>query len=503
MELSGKDLTISDVVRVSRFKETVGLSEKAKKKIEAARSVVENAAKSDKATYGINTGFGALATIKVGSEDLLDLQRNLLLSHACGVGKATPEEVVRAMMLLRANSLSCGFSGVRIALVEKLIEFLNKNVIPYIPEKGSVGCSGDLAQLAHMSLPLIGEGYVLEKGIRVPAPEVLKKMKIEPLTLVEKEGLSLINGTQAMTARLCLAVNDALNALWFATHVAALTTDVLLGSPDAFDEGIQKARPHPGQVLVSSWLREDLRGSEIRESHRNCPKVQDAYSLRCIPQVHGAALDTINYAVSVIEREINSATDNPLVVEDRIISGGNFHGEPVALIADFLAIAVTDVGNMVERRIDRLLNPKTNENLPDFLASGKRGINSGYMIWQYTAAALCNENKVLSHPASTDSIPTSAYQEDHVSMGMNSCLKLDKVIDNFLTLVSIELMTACRALEFRRPLRSSVRNEELYQQVKPFMKRTNQDDFLMNQFEAIRNLVFNKVRNPFDEVFER
>lgn len=489
----GEFITIQDVVKVARYFEQVSLSPKSIEKMQKSRQIIEQILQSEKTVYGVNTGFGALATTKISKDDLIKIQHNILLSHACGVGEPFNEEVVRAMMLIRANSLALGFSGVRPIVVEKICELLNKRITPFIPAKGSVGASGDLSPLAHMALVITGEGYVLENGKKVPSDKVLKERSVEPIHLVEKEGLSLVNGTQAMSANLCIAINDALNLIHLATQIASLSADVLFASSDAYEDIVWLARPHEGQKIIAKLMKKLLEDSQIRESHRNCSRVQDAYSLRCVPQVYGAVLDTINYVKNIVQTEINSATDNPLVFDDRVISQGNFHGEPLAFAADFLSIALADLGNMIERRIDRLLNPKVNEGLPPFLAQ-RGGLNSGYMIWQYTAAALCNENKILSHPASVDSIPTSAYQEDHVSMGMNACLKALKILENIIALVSIELMCAVKALEFRRPMKSSIQNEALADQVRPLLENNLDDTFLNDQFLRVQSLVKNKIK---------
>ncbi|HEY8541203.1 MAG TPA: aromatic amino acid lyase, partial [Pseudothermotoga sp.] len=364
----GEFITIQDVVKVARYFEQVSLSPKSIEKMQKSRQIIEQILQSEKTVYGVNTGFGALATTRISKDDLIKIQHNILLSHACGVGEPFNEEVVRAMMLIRANSLALGFSGVRPIVVEKICELLNKRITPFIPAKGSVGASGDLSPLAHMALVITGEGYVMENGVKVPSDKVLKERSVEPIHLVEKEGLSLVNGTQAMSANLCIAINDALNLIHLATQIASLSADVLFASSDAYEDIVWLARPHEGQKIIAKLMKKLLEDSQIRESHRNCSRVQDAYSLRCVPQVYGAVLDTINYVKNIVQTEINSATDNPLVFDDRVISQGNFHGEPLAFAADFLSIALADLGNMIERRIDRLLNPKVNEGLPPFLA---------------------------------------------------------------------------------------------------------------------------------------
>ncbi|QIV77843.1 histidine ammonia-lyase [Fervidobacterium pennivorans] len=486
--IDGEHLTLEDVHLVSRKYAHVGISLEAYEKIKKSREIVERFLNIGKPIYGVNTGFGALANIRISKEKLKELQRNVILSHSAGIGNYLPEDFVRAIILIRANALAKGLSGVRPMVVEKLVELLNKKITPAVPEIGSVGASGDLAPLSHIAMVLIGEGKIVRDGKAVLFNP--SDYGFQPIHLEEKEGLSLINGTQFMAAHLALIVRDLERLMKIATLVAASSVDVLLGTPAAFDERIQLARPHPGQIKIAQMLREFLDGSQIRESHKNCGKVQDAYTLRTIPQVYGAVLDIIQWVKEVVQREINSATDNPLIFEDEVISGGNFHGEPLALCADYLSIALTSMGNMIERRIDRLLNPKVNEGLPPFLAGGEEGLNSGYMIWQYTAAALCNENKVLSHPASADSIPTSAYQEDHVSMGANAVRKLRKILENVVSLVSIEAMLVSVALDSRRPLRSSCKIEEFYGRIDV---RLSQDRYFGDNYEKVREEILKEV----------
>ncbi|KUK03693.1 MAG: Histidine ammonia-lyase [Thermotoga sp. 50_1627] len=499
MFIGENDLDVRSIVKVARSNERVTLSPSAIDRMKVSRTVVERLASSEKPVYGVNTGFGAFATTKIPKDRLLSLQRNILLSHACGVGEPLPPDVVRAMILTRAHTLALGHSGVRPVVVEKLCEMLNKSIVPYIPSRGSVGASGDLAPLAHVALVLIGEGEVLIDGEPRPARDVIRSLDFEPIQLFEKEGLSLVNGTQAMSACLALAVNDALNLVRLSTEVAALSADVLFASTDPYDEAVARTRKHRGQAIILRMMRERFESSQLRASHLNCPRVQDAYSLRCIPQVHGAVLDVLFFAKKVVEDEVNSVTDNPIIYGERVISQGNFHGEPLAFAADFLCIALTDLGNMIERRIDRLLNPKLNEGLPPFLAFGEAGVNSGLMIWQYTAAALCNENKVLAHPASTDTIPTSGFQEDHVSMGMNACLKLLKVLDNVETLLAIELMCGARALQARRPMKSSQLNEELFSRVEDLLESASDDTYWQSSFRKIRHFVDQTIKTTHME----
>ena len=488
----GTHVTVEDVVRVGRFKEKVFVSKETMEKLEKSRRVVEEILEKGKAVYGINTGFGALANVRISPEDLDLLQRNILLSHSAGVGEPLEEEIVRGMMFLRVVSLSKGFSGVRPVVVEKIVDFLNEGITPYVPSKGSVGASGDLAPLSHTFLPLIGEGFVLRDGKPVKASVVLKEKGISPISLKEKEGLALVNGTQAMSSILSFVVRDSKRLIKLATHVFSISFEALRGKRDPFDPRVHRLRPHPGQRLVAELVWDLTEGSEIE---RDPEKVQDAYTIRTVPQVYGAVLDTVLYAEEVLEREINSVTDNPLVFpEGDAISGGNFHGEPVALVADFLSIALTDLGNMMERRIDRILNPKTSEGLPPFLASGKEGLNSGYMLFQYTAAALCNENKVLSHPSSSDTIPTSAYQEDHVSMGMNAALKVGKILENLITILSIEAMISVRALEFRGMENAPSRVGELAGEISKLMEKRNGDNLFWEDLMRVREFVEREVK---------
>ncbi len=488
VSIDGEHLTIEDVHLVSRKNTEVFISPTSYEKMKKSREIVETFLEKGQPIYGVNTGFGALANVKISNEKLKKLQRNIVLSHSAGIGKYLPEDIVRAMVLIRANALSKGLSGVRTVVVEKLVELLNKRITPAVPEVGSVGASGDLAPLSHIAMVLIGEGKILKDGKAINFRS--SELDFQPIDLEEKEGLSLINGTQYMAAHLALIVRDLEKLMEIATLIAASSVDVLFGTPSAFDERIQLARPHPGQIKIAQMLRSFLEGSEIRESHRRCGKVQDPYTLRTIPQVYGAVLDTIQWVKEVVEREINSATDNPLVFDNEIISGGNFHGEPLALCADYLAIALSSMGNMIERRIDRLVNPKVNEGLPPFLAGGEEGLNSGYMIWQYTAAAICNENKILSHPASSDSIPTSAYQEDHVSMGANSVRKLRRIYENLVSLLSIEAMLVSVALDFRRPLRTSEKIEDFYSKI---TIKSSSDDFFGDNFNITKSIIIKEV----------
>lgn len=448
IKIDGNSLTLDDVVRVSRFKEPVTLDVGAHKDIEKSRAYVEQIVAEKRVVYGITTGVGELANCLISPEDTEKLQKNLIRSHATSVGVPFTEEVVRGIILLRANALSKGYSGVRLELIELLLDMLNKKIYPYIPSQGSVGASGDLSPLAHLALVLIGEGECIVNDRRTPAKEVLESHGIKPVTLRPKEGLALINGTQVMAAIGCLVVEDAELLLKNAQIAGSMSLEALKGTSKAFDEKVHAARPHAGQMRCAANMRKIVAQSQIIASHVNCEKVQDAYTLRCIPQVYGAIVDTIEYAKKVLEVEINSATDNPLIFADQqeVISGGNFHGEPLAFVLDYIGIALSEIGNISERTIDRLVNPHVS-GLPPFLAE-KSGLHSGYMIAQYTAAALVSENKVLAHPASVDSIPTSAGQEDHVSMGSIAAMHAWEILKNVQNVITIEMMCAAQGIEF-------------------------------------------------------
>ena len=452
--LDGDGLAIEQVIAVAAHEDIAALSPASIEKMLRSRSVVERLAASDEPVYGVNTGVGLLADVRVLPADLEQLQRNVVRSHAAGTGDPLAREEVRAMMLIRANVLAKGFSGIRPAVAERLCQMLERGVTPVVPSQGSVGASGDLAPLAHMALVLMGEGEAEFAGARMPGREALRLAGIEPLALASKEGISLLNGTQAMLAIGCLELAAAEVLIDTAEVVCALTLDALRGTPRAFEQRLHDVRPHRGQLASAAHLLHLLEGSEIRASHVSCRRVQDAYSLRCAPQVHGAVRDTLAEARRVFSIELNSATDNPLVFEDEVLSGGNFHGEPLALQLDYLAIALTALSGISERRIDRLVNPALNEDLPPFLAH-RAGLESGLMMAQVTAAALVAENRVLATPASPGSITTSGNKEDFVSMGMTSALKWRRVVRNTRAVLAIEALAAVRALEFLRPLKTS------------------------------------------------
>ncbi len=459
--LGDAPLVLEDIVRVARNHAPVRIGAQARARMVASRAVVDRLAAggaAGPAVYGINTGFGALAEVRISHSQVAELQRNLVRSHSAGVGQPLPSEAVRAMMLLRAAVLAAGCSGARPACADLLCEMLAKRVHPIIPSRGSVGASGDLAPLAHLALAMIGEGEAELDGVRMPGGRALERAGIQPLQLQAKEGLTLLNGTQLMTAVGALAAWDAELTCRLADVAGAMSLEAYKGTPRAFDPRIHAMRPHLGQATSARNLARLLRDSAIVESHKDCGKVQDPYSLRCMPQVHGATRDTLAHVRRVLEIEAGSATDNPLVfvgqdgAADDIISGGNFHGQPVALVLDFAAIGIAELANISERRVEQLVNPHLSSGLPPFLAPDS-GLNSGFMIAQVTAAALVSENKILCHPASVDSIPSSAGREDHVSMGAHAALKLHTVLDQVRTVLAIELLCATQGIDLRAPHR--------------------------------------------------
>ena len=454
LELRGQSLTLEQVAAVANEREQVSLAADARARMEQSRQVVEKIVRENRTVYGVNTGFGKLSDVRIERGELRALQLNLVRSHSCGLGNPLSIAEARAMMLLRANVLACGLSGARPVTAEILIAMLERGVTPVIPEKGSVGASGDLAPLAHLALCAIGEGEAFYKGQRTSSASALQQAGIDPLQLEVKEGLALLNGTQAMGAVGGLALHRASQLVRLADVAGAMSLEALRGTPVAFDERIHKVRPHSGQIEVAAHLRALLEGSEIRASHlQNDPRVQDAYSLRCMPQVHGAVRDALNHARATVEIETGSATDNPLVFADteEVLSGGNFHGAPLGLAFDYAAIALTDLISITERRIDRLVNPDSNEDLPPFLTKHP-GIASGFMMLQVTAAALLSEAKILAHPASADNVPTDGGKEDHVSMGMTAATKLRSIVNLAEQVTAIELICAAEGLDHRAPL---------------------------------------------------
>ena len=455
--IDGNTLTLEAVEQVALYNAPIRLSESSKEKVIKCRAYVDKIIESGEIVYGLNTGFGKFRTVIIPKENIAELQLNLIRSHSTSVGEPYSEVQTRAIMLLRIAVLAKGHSGIRLETLETLVQMLNKGIHPIIPMRGSVGASGDLSPLSHLALVLIGEGEAIYKGERLPGSVAMQKASITPVKLAAKEGLALNNGTQVMAALGVLNLLEAERLCRYADIIAAISIDALKGTPKAFDELIHNVRPHAGQKTSAKNIRTLLQGSPLRESHLNCGNVQDAYSLRCTPQVNGAVRDACAYVRSVLEVEINSATDNPLIFPDegKVISGGNFHGEPLAIALDTLAMAVCELAAISERRIEQMLNSSLSRGLSPFLATHP-GIDSGFMIQQLMAAALVSENKVLAHPACVDSIPTSANQEDHVSMGSISAIKLCQIVQNVASVLGIELLIGCSALDQRQICSSPV-----------------------------------------------
>src|SRR6059036_2386278 len=492
MQLNGQVLTLAEIKSVALGDEAVQISAAARPRILASCKVIENIIARDELVYGVSTGFGKLSDVRIPRDALGKLQLNLVRSHACGIGNPLSEPEVRAMMLLRANVLALGFSGIRLEIIEALCELLNRRVCPVIPEKGSVGASGDLAPLAHLALALIGEGDAFFERERLESREALRRAGLKPRQLEAKEGLALLNGTQAMHAVGGLALLRAKRVAHVGDVSGAMSLEALKGTPAAFDQRLQNARPHPGQKEAAEHLLSILEGSEIRKSHlEDDLRVQDAYSLRCMPQVHGAVRGALAHCEDVLLVESASATDNPLVFAESgdVISGGNFHGAPLALAFDYAAIAIVDLMSMTERRTDRLVNPDKSEGLPAFLAR-RPGVESGFMTAQVAAASLVNEARVLAHPASADNITTSGGKEDHVSMGMTSALKLRSIVDLAENLLAIELLTAAEGLQHRRPLKAGAGVEQAFAVVREIAPPLTHDRALSGDIarvaEAIR-----------------
>ncbi len=488
VSLDGSRLTFNELHRIAHAGEPVQIDPSALAAMLHSRAVVERLAAGDNPVYAVNTGVGLLADVRVPPDELEQLQRNVVRSHACGVGPPLARDEVRGMILIRANVLAKGFSGIRPIVAERLCDLLNRGVTPVVPSQGSVGASGDLAPLAHIALVLIGEGEAEFEGSRLAGDEALRRVGIEPIVLASKEGISLVNGTQAMLSVGGLQLLDGETLAESADLICAMTIDGLRGTPRAFDPRVHRIRPFPGQVESAANLARYLDGSEIRQSHITCRRVQDAYSLRCAPQVHGAVRDALATARRAFEIELNSVTDNPLVIDDEIFSGGNFHGEPLALQLDALAIALTVLAGVSERRIDRLVNPSLNEELPPFLAN-HAGLESGFMMLQVTAAALVAENRVLAHPASTGSITTSGNKEDFVSMGMTGAMKLKQVVRNTRHVLAIELLAATRALDCLRPLKSSAVIEQVRASLAAISAPWTADRALTADIEAVSDWI--------------
>jgi histidine ammonia-lyase len=487
--IDGDTLKLEEILQVSRNQAQVELAPEAAARVRASRDLVDRVAAGDTPSYGINTGFGTLAEVRIDKKDLRELQRNLILSHAAGVGTPLPHAEARALLLLRCNVLAKGYSGIRPETLALALEMLNRDVVPVVPERGSVGASGDLAPLAHLALVFIGEGEAFFQGQRMPARQALERAGLQPVVLEAKEGLALVNGTQAMCAVGSHLQLRAEMLADVADIAGSMTLEGLLGSHKPFMHEIHDVRPHQGQKDCAAHLRRILAGSELVETHVNCSKVQDPYSLRCMPQVHGAAREGLRFARGVLEVEVNSATDNPLVFVDsgRIVSGGNFHGQPISLAMDVVAMALTQLASISERRVEQLVNPSLS-NLPPFLAKNS-GLNSGFMIAQVTSAALVAESRILSHPASVDSIPSSAGREDHVSMGMTAALKGRQVAEHARSCLAIEVLVAAQALDFRLPVKPGKGARAAWELVRsrvPFMEK---DRELHRDIAAVNELI--------------
>ncbi len=483
MLIDGENLTIEDVIKVARRKEKVEIDKKVYEKVAESRKTIEKILEKGKPIYGVNTGFGELANVRISSDKIEKLQENLIRSHACGVGEALPEEIVRAIILLRLNSLAKGFSGVRYEIIEKLAEILNKNFYPYVPSQGSVGASGDLVMLSHIALCLIGEGKAIYNGKIMPSKKIFDVLGIKPIKLKAKEGLALINGSQFMTAIACLSLYDAINLIKNAQIAGVMSLEALKGTDQAFREEISLARPYKGQIKVSKNLWKLTRNSKIILSHS---RIQDAYSLRCMPQVFGAMYEALDFIKKILEIEINSATDNPLIFGNEVISGGNFHGEPIAIALDLLNIVLTKICVFSERRVARLLDEKLSE-LPAFLAK-EPGINSGLMILQYVSASLTSENKSMAYPASVDSIPTSANQEDYQSMGSIAANKSIKILKNAEKVIAIEYIVATQALDFL-DLEPSPASKKAHDFIRKYVDKIDEDRALYEEIEKISKFV--------------
>jgi len=502
VELHGQKLTLAEIATVALGDTPVKVSSSACPRVLASRKVIEKIIARGVAVYGVSTGFGKLSDVRIPRSELAALQLNLVRSHACGIGNPLSEPEVRAMMLLRANVLALGFSGIRLEIIEMLCELLNHHVCPVIPEKGSVGASGDLAPLAHLALSLIGEGEASFEGERVESREALRRAGLEPQRLEAKEGLALLNGTQAMHAVGGLALLRAKRLAGVADTAGAMSLEALKGTPAAFDLRLQEARPHPGQKAVAKHLLSILEASEIRQSHvEDDLRIQDAYSLRCMPQVHGAVRGALLHCEDVLLIESASATDNPLVFSESgdVISGGNFHGAPLALAMDYAAIALTDLMSISERRIERLVNPDMNEGLPAFLAR-QPGMQSGFMIAHVAAAALLNEAKVLAHPSSIDNVPTSGGKEDHVSMGMTGALKFRAIVDLAENLLAIELLASAEGLEHRRPLKAGIGVERAFTALRKVAQPLTEDRSLSGDIARVAEGI---RRGDFDSGYEK
>lgn len=490
--LDADSLYIGQVVSVAREGAEVSLSPAGEARVRRAREWVDRWVRENRVIYGITTGFGALSDTRISPADTLQLQENILLSHAAGIGRPLPEDAVRAVMAIRVHDLAMGYSGIRLETLRHLLHFLNQGVTPVVPEKGSVGASGDLAPMAHLGLVLLGRGEAVHRGRRIPGGEALAAVGLRPLKLAPGEGLALINGTQVMTALTTLAVHDALRLLKVADVACAMSLEVLMGSDAEFNPRIHRVRPHPGQAAAAENMRRMTRNSEIILSHKGCSRIQDAYTLRCSPQIHGASRDAVDHVARVVETELNATTTNPLIDAEtgEVLLGGNFHGQPIALAADYLGMAVAELANISERRVERLVNPQLSE-LPAFLVRNE-GLNSGFMIAQYTAAALVSENKILAHPASVDSIPTSANREDHVSMGTTAARKAREILFNTEHVLAVELLCAAQAVDLftaERPYQAGEGTRAAHGAIRRHVAYLERDRVLSEDIEAVVGLI--------------
>ncbi len=500
----GPPISLDEVVSVARQDARAELASTAREQMRNSRAYIERLVAEGRTVYGVTTGFGKLASERIAPADVQQLQRNLIVSHAMGVGEPFSTEVVRAMLLLRAQSLAAGYSGIRIEVVELLLAMLDRGVHPIIPSQGSVGASGDLAPLAHMALTLIGEGSAEYRGTSLPSADALEQAGLEPVVLQAKEGLALINGTQAMTAVGALVIHDAIRLGVNADIAAAMSLEALRGTRAPFDPRVTRVRPHPGAIDAAANVLTISANSPIHESHADCGKIQDAYSLRCVPQVHGASRDALTHVAAVLTREINAVTDNPLVFheDDMVISAGNFHGQPIAVAMDYAKIAIAELANIAERRVEHMLDPAVS-GMPAFLAH-QGGLHSGLMISQYTAASLVSENKVLAHPASVDSIPTSANQEDHVSMGTIAARQCAMILENARWVLAIEVMNATQALDFHAPLVPGPAVAAAVKEVRAVVPPLNADRVMTGDLAAVRSLlVSGRLREAVEAVTGR
>lgn len=493
ISLDGEQFQLEELVDVARNNTGIAIAEASKAKINKSRALVDKWVKEGVRIYGVTTGFGALSDVTISLENTRQLQKKILFSHAAGMGRHMEDDVVRAMMALRVNDFCRGNSGLRLQTIQMLVDMLNSGIVPVVPEKGSVGASGDLVPMAHLALVMIGEGEAFVDGIRMSGAKALASRSLEPLELAAGEGLALINGTQFMIALGCLALHDALNLCKHADIAASMSLETLMGTRTAFDPRIHQVRPHQGQIMAARNMLKITQNSEIISSHEDCSRVQDAYTLRCSPQVHGASWDAFAYVDKVIRVEMNASTENPLIFpeSEEFLSGGNFHGQPLALACDFLGIAIAELANISERRIERLVNPYLS-GLPAFLVEDG-GLNSGYMIAQYAAAALVSENKVLAHPASVDSIPTSANKEDHVSMGAIAARKCRDIVENADDVIAIELLCGAQAIDLFTNIKAGNGTLAAYNTIRQQVDYMKEDRLLSTDIATVKQMLKNGI----------